>query len=67
MADLYPELGTEISFPLLKERDYSRDKAIPHQWVLPANATWIRQPQKYHEAALGAIVEGAGCLVGLPA
>ena len=67
MANLHRAFDAELSPCSVKVCAYSRDKAMPHQWVLPGNAIWIQKPQNYHEAALGPIVEGAGCLVGLPA
>jgi hypothetical protein len=67
MANLYRAVGAELSPYSVKDCAYSRDKAMPYQWVLPGNAISIQRPQNYHKAALGPIVEGAGCLVGLPA
>jgi hypothetical protein len=81
MADLYRVFGAGMSPSPVKICGYSRHNAVRHQWVLPGNAIWIQQPQKYHarsiamppagyaavpdKTALDPILKAVGCLAEL--
>jgi hypothetical protein len=63
MAEVYRNIGAEMSPYSVKVRSYFRYKAIPHQWALRnaanqaelekyAEMPWTQKPQKYHARSL---------------